>query len=73
MEHDQIRSALRQVAYENGVTVDAVYREIQQVISHGMGSGDPRVRKRWEAIPCAGEAPTVEELMAYLLRRMREM
>lgn len=73
MEYDQIRSALRQVAYENGITIDAVYREIQQVISHGMGSEDPRVRKRWEAIPCAGEAPTVEELMAYLLRRMREM
>ena len=73
MEHDQIRSALRQVAHENGVTVDAVYREIQKLISFGMGSEDPRVQKRWEEIPSAGEAPTVEELMAYLLRRMREM
>ena len=73
MEHDQIRSALRQVAHENGVTVNVVYQEIQKLISFGIGSQDPRVRKRWEEIPNAGKAPTLEELIDYLLRRMREM
>ena len=46
MEHDQIRSALRQVAHENGVTVNVVYQEIQKLISFGIGSQDPRVQKR---------------------------
>ena len=72
MEHVSIRSALRQVAREKGVSIDVVYQEIERVIESGMSSEDPLIRKRWGEIPARGEVPTVEELMEHLLQRVME-
>ena len=67
MEQDRIRSILRQVACENDVSVDVVYRDIENIIEYCMRSEDPTIRKRWEVIPCRENVPTVEELMEYLI------
>ena len=70
MKYESIRFALRQVARENGVSIDMVYQEIERVIESGMSSEDPLIRKRWGEIPGSGEVPTVEELMEYLLQEI---
>ena len=67
MEQDRIRSILGQVACENDVSVDVVYRDIENIIEYCMRSEDPNIRKRWEVIPCRENVPTVEELMEYLI------
>jgi len=62
-------AVLRRVAEEYGVTLDTVLREIENLIRMGTESTDPQIRKRWEVIPSDGVAPTVMELVDYLVRK----
>ena len=54
------RRALEEVARRNGVTVEEVRREISKAILLAQPRSDG-----WREIPCAGAAPTPEELIAY--------
>ena len=67
MDQKRIMGALQTVADENGVTLDTVMEEIEKVIDMGMESKAPLVRRRWDAIPCQGDRPTVVELVDHLV------
>ena len=71
LEQERIMAALRQVAAENGTTLETVLQEINEIIRIGTESDDPSVRKRWAEIPCAGTVPTVLELVDYLVKQIR--
>ena len=58
--------ALQTVAIRNGTTVEEVRKEIKLAMLAGLCNTDPVVQARWKKIPCAGEVPTPEELIAYL-------
>lgn len=47
-----------------------VYREIDFCISEAMKNPDPKVQEEWRKIPCKGAAPTPEELLDYLKKRV---
>ena len=64
MNMEQANRVLRQVARRNGVSVEEVIREIEEVIRTSMAN--PETRGAWEAIPRTGEFPTAAEALAYL-------
>ena len=64
--------ALQTVAIRNGTTVEAVRKEIKLAMLAGLCNTDPTVQAKWKEIPCAGEAPTPEELIAYLAKEITE-
>ncbi len=71
MDQAYVMAVLRRVAEENGVTLDTVLKEIDELIRIGTESKDPQIRRRWEAIPSEGPIPTVVELVDYLVRQIR--
>ena len=71
MEQEYIMRGLRQVAEAEGETVEKVMAEIAKIIDICWNSTDPLIRRKWESIPRSGERPSVEELMAYLVGRVR--
>ncbi len=71
MEQEYIMRGLRQVAEAEGETVEKVMAEIAKIIDTCWNSTDPPTRREWESIPRSGERPSVEELMAYLVGRVR--
>ena len=58
--------ALREVARQNNTTLEEVKKEIRLAMLAGLCNSDPAVQARWKDIPCAGEVPTPEELIAYV-------
>ena len=58
--------ALREVARQNNTTLEEVKKEIRLAMLTGLCNTDPAVQARWKDIPCAGEVPTPEELIAYV-------
>lgn len=60
------QEAIRQVARKNGVSPEEVRREIEQALSEGMRSPDPRVQAFWRQIPSRTGIPTVEEVVRFL-------
>ena len=63
---NKAQRSLRTVAREEGVSVDSVREEIRAAIAEAMRSDDPAVRELWQNIPCKGEVPEPEELIAWL-------
>ena len=50
----------------DGKTVSEVRIEIQKAMLIGLCSQDPKVQAYWKHIPCEGEVPTPEEVIAFL-------
>ena len=59
-------NALRQIAMRDGKTVSEVRKEIQKAMLIGLCSQDPKVQAYWKRIPCEGEVPTPEKIIAFL-------
>lgn len=69
MEKKKLRvaeNALRQIAMREGKTISEVRKEIQKVMLIGLCSQDSKVKEYWKRIPCEGEVPTPEEIIAFL-------
>lgn len=58
--------SLQRVAQQQGITIEQVIEDINEVIQIGMANPDPVVKARWDLIPRVGNAPTAVELVAYL-------
>ena len=70
MKNHQASKAISQVAKNNHVSVDAVRKEMQEAISEALRSPDPAVQALWKQIPCAGETPKPEELIAWIVNQL---
>ena len=62
-----IKNNLEQIAKSEGITTDEVRQEIALAISYALKSDDPKVQNFWKDIPCEGDAPTVDEVIDYLV------
>jgi hypothetical protein len=67
MQHEIITNALRTIAQNEGITEEEVRSEIALAISYALKSDDPKVQNFWKDIPCEGDAPTVEEIINYII------
>jgi plasmid stability protein len=56
--------ALKIFAAREGISVEEVRKHIQLAMLSGLASTDPTVQANWAGIPCTGNVPTPEELIA---------
>ena len=61
-----IKQVLEAVAKRDNVSVEEVYRNIQEVIDFAFNNPDPEIHKLWLQVPFAGERPTPEEFIPYV-------
>lgn len=59
------------LAHERGITVEEMRAIISARIEKGLHDPDPAKRAQWERIPCAGEVPTPEELLRYVVKKLK--
>ena len=62
---------LKKTAKEFGVPVSEVRSEIDKAIEIGMSDPDPSVQEKWKSIPCKGDKPTAEELIAWAYSQIK--
>lgn len=58
------------LARERNITVEEMRAVISARIEKGLHDPDPEIRAQWERIPCAGEVPTPEELLRYVVEKL---
>lgn len=67
---------LDEVAKRNGVSLEEVMQQISACISIGMETAKQENNKKalaiWEAIPGSGDRPTPEELLVFLVGKIKE-
>ena len=66
MDLSNAEKALRQTAAAEGISVEALKKEIEDAISAAYANPDPAVRDIWRFVPCKGERPTPEEAIQYI-------
>ena len=71
-ELTKAQKAINVIAKHEGITAEEVLEEMRAAIAEGLQSTDPAVREMWKGIPCKGEAPEPEELIAALAEKVRE-
>ena len=59
------------LAERDHTTVEKVKEKISKRIWEGLHDPDPERRAQWERIPCAGEVPTPEELLRYVVKKLK--
>lgn len=59
------------LARERGITVEEMRAIISARIEKGLHDPDPEKRAQWERIPCTGEVPTPEELLRYVVKKLK--
>ena len=59
------------LARERGITVEELRAIISARREKGLHDPDPEKRAQLERIPCAGEVPTPEELLRYVVKKLK--
>ena len=68
MDIDKI---IKQVARAYNTTPEEVYSEMQIALDAAFQSKDPEVQKEWAKIPFKGHHPTPEDVIPYLVGRLK--
>lgn len=63
----------KKVAAANGVSAEEVSKEISKAIDLAFKNADGKEKINLEEIPCDGDKPTPEELIAYIINRINEI
>lgn len=58
------------LARERGITVEEMRGIISARIEKGWNDADPEKREQWRKIPCAGEIPTPDEWLKYVVEKL---
>lgn len=61
----------KKIAMENNTTPEEVRTEIQKAIDAGFDSPDPQIQEEWKKMNIKGERPTPEEVIAYVVGRLK--
>lgn len=59
------------LAREWGITVDEMHGIISARIERGWNDVDLEKRAQWREIPCAGEIPTPDEWLKYVVEKLK--
>ena len=66
------KSAIKQIADREGISVSEVRKEIQTAIDEGMKSTDKSVQAYWSRIPRKGTKPTPEEVINFIAKSVKK-
>lgn len=72
ISESKAQKIFERVARQHNTSVEDVKREIQMAMLAGMNDPTPEVQEHWKEIPCKGDKPTPEELLAYLTEKMNK-
>lgn len=72
MDIGKAKKALIKLAQQNGVSEEAVRREIEFAITEAMKNPEPKAQAFWKSIPHKGELPTPEEVIVYIADMVKE-
>ena len=64
------RRAIEKVARREHKAVEEDRADMIEAMTEGFNSKDPAARAMWAQIPCEGEIPTPEELIAWVGKRL---
>lgn len=67
---EKYENFFERLARERNITVEEMKRIISDRIKRGLHDPDPEKRKSWEAIPCEGDVPTLEEWLKYAVEKL---
>lgn len=56
---------IHKMAKQQNTTPEAIRKHIQIAMLNGLVSEDPTIRAEFKKIPCSGDIPTPEEVIAY--------
>lgn len=59
-------------ARERGITVKEMRAIISARIERGWNDPDPEKQEQWRKIPCAGEIPTPDEWLKYMVEKLTD-
>lgn len=65
------KDIFKKIAMENHTTPEEVRAEIQKAIDAGFDSPDPKIQEEWKKMNIGGERPTPEEVIAYVVGRLK--
>ena len=65
------RKAIKIISHEENISREEIRSEMKAAIAEGLSSSDPAAQEIWKNIPCKGEAPEPEELIAWLAEQVR--
>ena len=68
-EWDAAATVIQRIAIQDGRTVEEVRKEMKLAMFCGLSNNDPQVQTMWKSIPCEGEYPEPEELIAWAVKR----
>ena len=75
MADEDVIRALSEVAEQQGITIEEVMRDIEEIIDVTLASiyanKNQKAIALWREIPCKGERPTAIELIRYLEEKIR--
>ena len=66
------KSAIKQIADREGISVSEVRKEIQAAIDEGMKSTHKSVQAYWSRIPRKGTKPTPEEVINFIAKSVKK-
>lgn len=70
MNIEQAEKALEKVAKKEGISIEAVRREIELAIAEARSNPAPEMQAFWKSVPCEGEYPTPEKVIIYFASRI---
>ena len=63
---------IRQIARDNRVTEEEVRRDMSEAMDAGRSNPDPAVQAKWAGFEYAGEEPTLEEFILWMVGQIKE-
>ena len=72
MDAQKMEKIMQEIAKDHGVSVEEVRRELELAIQAARANPDPQVQAQWANIPCKGDIPTPEELIAHLGKTVKD-
>ena len=60
------------MARERNISVEEMRAIISDRIEKGWNDEDPEKREQWRKIPCAGERPTPDEWLSYVIKKIND-
>ena len=66
-----IEKIIKQVTRVHKTTPEEVYSEMQIALDAAFQSKDPEVQKEWATIPFKGDHPTLEDVITYLVGKLK--
>lgn len=69
-EKRKIEESLNIIAQKEGITITEVREKIALAVSYALKSTDNNIQHFWKDIPCEGIAPTIEEIIDFLVEQI---